>query len=343
MWDTPDFDSISAGTYREAVLAAAGLADRIVLALSKWTSTGTGASGTCWRWCAAWACRSWWWSTSSTPATSAPCWGAFERHHEERFGAPAAADPDAALERAGAPRAAAEVGPGRTAVTIDADDAPDSPAARVGLELPADFVAAANPRPPGPRWRPSSPDGATTGWRRFERRPRRGRAGWRPSTRPSATRWRTYERRWLEDEARYDTFERTLAELLVLLEIPGLAKALGRARQAVTWPARTLFGLGRGAIGRAPAAEIDREAEVLLGVFDEAATALRERVLERLDGGARATRRGGARWSARSGGGATRCGRAGSTRRRALARTSAPTSRPRRASCTSGCRVSPRC
>lgn len=47
-----------------------------------------------------------------------------------------------------------------------------------------------------------------------------------------------YQRDYLEHPQHYETFQRTLVELLTLLEIPGLAKPLRYARQAVTWPLR---------------------------------------------------------------------------------------------------------
>ncbi len=43
----------------------------------------------------------------------------------------------------------------------------------------------------------------------------------------------------------YEAFQRALAELLTLLEIPGLGGALVAARRAVTWPVRQLAKLGR--------------------------------------------------------------------------------------------------
>ena len=283
VWDTPDFDSISAGGYREAVLAAAGLADRIVLALSK-DKYGD---------------RSVWDVLALVRGLGVPILvvinkldpgdepvvlGAFGRHHAERFGD--APPPEVLTLPWSEPvrRAGAEVTPERMAVTIDADGSPGASAPRVGLGLPEGFRAAplAERRAALDAFVGAHRDA----WLAPLREEAEARARWLDAVAEvEADMVRAYERRWLDDE-RYDTFERALAELLVLLEIPGLARTLGRARQAVTWPARTLFGLGRNALGRPPATAVDREAEVLLGVFDEAVTALRERVLERLDGGA---------------------------------------------------------
>jgi len=51
-----------------------------------------------------------------------------------------------------------------------------------------------------------------------------------------------YQRDYLKDAERYDTFQRLLGELLVLLEIPVLARTMGSVRKAVTWPVRKIFG-----------------------------------------------------------------------------------------------------
>lgn len=54
-----------------------------------------------------------------------------------------------------------------------------------------------------------------------------------------------YARDYLNNPDNYNTFNRALAELLTLLEIPGLAPGLARTRQLVTWPARKLFSLAK--------------------------------------------------------------------------------------------------
>jgi len=57
-----------------------------------------------------------------------------------------------------------------------------------------------------------------------------------------------YEKRYLNDDSRNDTFNRAVAELLNLLEIPGIAATLQKTREVVTWPVRKLFGFGANAI-----------------------------------------------------------------------------------------------
>jgi len=82
---------------------------------------------------------------------------------------------------------------------------------------------------------------------------------------------------YLNNPDKYDTFNRALAELLTLLEIPGLAPALARTRQIVTWPARKLLGIGRTAINNklnllhgagSPDPVIDQEAQILHSILD---------------------------------------------------------------------------
>jgi len=53
-----------------------------------------------------------------------------------------------------------------------------------------------------------------------------------------------YQSDYLDHPQHYETFQKALAKLLRLLEIPGLAPILFNARQIVTWPARKLFNIG---------------------------------------------------------------------------------------------------
>ena len=50
-----------------------------------------------------------------------------------------------------------------------------------------------------------------------------------------------YRDEFLEHPQRFDTFRLAILELLQLLELPGLARALTRIRQTLTWPARQLL------------------------------------------------------------------------------------------------------
>ena len=59
-----------------------------------------------------------------------------------------------------------------------------------------------------------------------------------------------YRRDFLDHPHHYETFQRALAELLTLLEIPGLAGGMVAARKILTWPARQLARLGQGLRGK---------------------------------------------------------------------------------------------
>jgi GTPase SAR1 family protein len=54
-----------------------------------------------------------------------------------------------------------------------------------------------------------------------------------------------YQRDYLNHPHHYETFQVAMAELLTLLEIPGLAGILAGTRRALTWPVRQLMKLGR--------------------------------------------------------------------------------------------------
>ncbi len=54
-----------------------------------------------------------------------------------------------------------------------------------------------------------------------------------------------YQRDYLNHPEKYDTFKQTLAQLLILLEIPAIAEPLVKVRQVVTWPMRRLFNYGK--------------------------------------------------------------------------------------------------
>lgn len=64
-----------------------------------------------------------------------------------------------------------------------------------------------------------------------------------------------YQRDYLDHPHHYETFQRALGELLTLLEMPGIGAALHSARRVMTWPIRQLTRLGQTATGRDPVQE----------------------------------------------------------------------------------------
>lgn len=78
----------------------------------------------------------------------------------------------------------------------------------------------------------------------------------------------SYRRDYLADAERYDTFQRLLGELLILLEIPALARTMGSVRRVVTWPVRKLFGSkeAENSLGREPELLVEGASHLLLNL-----------------------------------------------------------------------------
>jgi hypothetical protein len=87
-----------------------------------------------------------------------------------------------------------------------------------------------------------------------------------------------YQRDYQEQPHHYETFQRALAELLTLLEVPGIGNALLTARRLVTWPVRQVAKLGRMA-RRDDALIAAGEAAVLCQLAEHALIRLGEELL----------------------------------------------------------------
>ena len=92
-----------------------------------------------------------------------------------------------------------------------------------------------------------------------------------------------YERDYLNHSQQYETFQRALAELLKLLEVPGLATPLHYARKAITWPVRQLIKLGKssGNKRKGQSEEDSQELTILNQVFDHFIIRLSNDVLDK--------------------------------------------------------------
>lgn len=88
-----------------------------------------------------------------------------------------------------------------------------------------------------------------------------------------------YATRYLNNPQKYDTFNKAIAELLTLLEIPGIAGTLSATRNIVTWPARKLLGIGRSVTQR-NAEPADQELEVLDLILEQTLTSLQGHILQ---------------------------------------------------------------
>lgn len=88
-----------------------------------------------------------------------------------------------------------------------------------------------------------------------------------------------YQRDYLDHPQHYETFQKALAQLLRLLEIPGLAPVLYRTRQIITWPARKLFGIGNSRGSKTD--NQSQEAAILVQVQDHFLIQLAEAILNK--------------------------------------------------------------
>lgn len=87
-----------------------------------------------------------------------------------------------------------------------------------------------------------------------------------------------YSTRYLNNPEKYETFNKAIAELLTLLEIPGIANTLSKTRNVVTWPARKIFGIGKGLVNR-DTHPADQELEILNLVLEQTLTSLQGHIL----------------------------------------------------------------
>ncbi|NOQ16218.1 MAG: GTP-binding protein [Methyloprofundus sp.] len=90
-----------------------------------------------------------------------------------------------------------------------------------------------------------------------------------------------YQRDYLDHPHHYDTFQNALAHLLTLLEVPGIAQILGKSRRILTWPMRKLFSSGRSKKqGAYPATQ---ETIVLQQIAEHILLQLGDKILNQID------------------------------------------------------------
>jgi predicted GTPase len=92
---------------------------------------------------------------------------------------------------------------------------------------------------------------------------------------------KNYQRDYLNHPNHYETFQNALANLLTLLELPGIAKVMAKTRRVLTWPVRTLFGIKTGR--RRQLAEDSHEVAVLNQIAEHALIQLAENILDKAD------------------------------------------------------------
>ena len=87
-----------------------------------------------------------------------------------------------------------------------------------------------------------------------------------------------YQRDYLNHPHYYDTFQNALVELLNLLEIPGISRALTKTRRVLTWPVRKLMR-----IGRQSEQPVSHEETLLNQIGDHLLISFSEQLLEKID------------------------------------------------------------
>lgn len=94
---------------------------------------------------------------------------------------------------------------------------------------------------------------------------------------------RQYQRDYLDHPHYYETFHNALAELLTLLEIPGIARFLSGTRQALTWPVRAIMRLGSSKRRGTVSADNSHEIAVLQQIAEHQLIQISDRVLEKAE------------------------------------------------------------
>ena len=89
-----------------------------------------------------------------------------------------------------------------------------------------------------------------------------------------------YQRDYLNHPHHYETFQHAMAELLNLLEIPGLAGLLANTRRILTWPIRKMVSIGR---KRLHIADSSQELTVLNQVAEHVLIQLADKLLSQAE------------------------------------------------------------
>jgi GTPase SAR1 family protein len=228
LWDTPDFDSVDAEDYRQAVLRVAALADLVVLVLSK----------------DKYADLSVWELMALLEPLGQPTLLCLNKTEPEAY-------PALAESLRNKWRATRQDAPPPIVPLPYLEDAGDSGLAelreeRAELLAGLDRARRAIQRKQHAAHARRLIDAHWQAWVAPVKAEHALQAEWRDlveeALRDSLN---LYRRDYLNHPHHYATFQRALAELLTLLEIPGIGGALVAARRVVTWPLRQIVKLGR--------------------------------------------------------------------------------------------------
>ena len=90
-----------------------------------------------------------------------------------------------------------------------------------------------------------------------------------------------YQRDYLDHPHHYDTFQNALVKLLTLLEVPGLANVIAQSRKILAWPLRKVFAIGKKKYREAyPKTQ---ETAVLQQIAEHVFLQLGDKVLDQID------------------------------------------------------------
>ena len=90
-----------------------------------------------------------------------------------------------------------------------------------------------------------------------------------------------YQRDYLNHPHHYDTFQNALAQLLTLLEVPGVAKVIAQSRKILAWPLRKVFSAGAKKYAKAYAGTM--ETIVLQQIAEHIFLQLGDNVLDQIE------------------------------------------------------------
>ncbi len=273
VWDSPDFDSIESGGYRGAVLQAVAMADVLILMVSK----------------DKYADKSVWDMLQLVGRLGKPLFvcinklddqdkdtviRSFQQRHLEQFNSeapdiialPFIRNTDASASDSGHQMA--------TDYTISID-----PTTRAAFAQLLDKVKSQVDRTGQDQHTDNYVKHHWPQWMEPLEREQNALNNWNTAVEDAiAEAKERYATRYLNNPEKYETFNKAIAELLTLLEVPGLAGALSKTRNLVTWPARKLFGMGK-SIAQRDSQPADQELEILDQILDQTLTSLQGHVL----------------------------------------------------------------
>jgi signal recognition particle receptor subunit beta len=222
-WDTPDFDSVSSRSYRFGVPKLCAIADLVVLVVSK----------------EKYADQSVWETLRLISQIPHPLLICINK-----------SSPDSAdqIRAAMASKLRQEGIEADNIVTLPYENHPEigsmiaSPSGAMLRKLATEFIPETHPLPDSAALKQFL-QSHWLDWTAPIRREISARRSWEAILDEEVTQaGSAYQSHYLRDPHYSDTIQRAIVKLMELLELPGFARSLGKVRNAISWPARTLMG-----------------------------------------------------------------------------------------------------